>query len=440
MPRVLVIHPGPALFRQRQVRAHQPILAALGIELVLADDYVDDEDRRLFADVVRIAVPEDVEASLAILERRCATHPVHAVLAQSEAGLCVGSMLVSRIGVRALTPRAALLTTSKHLCRIELERANVPQPRFALARRSADVRGFAREHGFPVVLKAHASALGRLVTLVRDDAGIDAAVARMHALLPESCDVRRLVSFARAARFELGSDPTRDFLVEAFQPGAPVETDGVVFGERIESFGVTEQVITAPPLFFMEGYLLPADRPAHELARIEAVSDASLRALGVTNTGFSIEMRLHEGEAHVIEVNGRLGWDEGFGDLFATITGGQPSFQALSVALGIDPDVKRRDDVRAAVAYQCSYADEMVTRVPSDAELAVFAAQHGMQVGLAVHAGQRIHAPPHPDATPHLAWALATHATSSRAAYEKARVVADAIQVHRSQVASDSPR
>lgn len=437
MPRVLAIHPGPALFRQRQVRAHQPMLAALGIELVLADDYVDDEDRKLFADVVRIAAPEDVEASLAILERECSARPVHAVLAQSEAGMGVGALLASRIGVRALAPRAALLTTSKHLCRIELERAGVPQPRFALARTSADVRAFAREHGFPLVLKAHASALARLVTLVRDDAGIDPAVARLHALLPESCDVRRLVSLARAARFELGSDPTRDFLVEAFQRGAPVESDGIVFGERIESFGVTEQVITPPPLFFMEGYLLPADRPAHELARVEAVSDAALRALGVTNTGFSIEMRLLEGEAHVIEVNGRLGWDEGFGDLFAAITGGQPAFQALSVALGIDPDVRRRSDVRAAVAYQCSYADEVVTSVPSEAELTALATRHGMQVGLAVHAGQRLHAPPHPDATPHVAWALATHATSSRAAFARAREVADAIDVRRAPIAHD---
>jgi hypothetical protein len=39
-----------------------------------------------------------------------------------------------------------------------------------------------------------------------------------------------------------------------------------------------------------------------------------------------------------------------------------------------------------------------------------------------VHADEQTFAPPHPDATPHLGWVLATHPSSSRAAYDRARV------------------
>src|SRR6185369_16165449 len=174
--------------------------------------------------------------------------------------------------------------------------------------------------------KATASALGRLVTLVRSPEDVEASVARVQAGLPTSTDLVRLASFARAARLDLGYDPFAEFLVEAFAGGDPVETDGVVSGSEPLSFGVTAQVLTPPPLFFVEGYLLPADRPAADIDAIERVSDAAIAALDLADTGYSIEMRIAEGRPLVIEVNGRLGWDEGFGDLFEVVTGVQPAF------------------------------------------------------------------------------------------------------------------
>jgi biotin carboxylase len=427
MSTVLALYPGTVTFRVEQMRRHAAILQELGVRVVLADDFVTAQDREVFDDAIELPPCDRVEEGWRALEPWLAQHRVDGVVAQSEPAILLGSLATKRLGLPGIDPEAALPCVSKHLCRVALARAGVPQPRFTLATDVAQARAFAREVGYPVVLKGTASALGRLVTLVLDDGALDAAVAGVLRELPSATDIVRLASFARAAGVDLGYDPARAFLVEAFAPGAPVETDGIVVGATPRSFGVVEQVLTRPPLFFMEGYLLPADRTEAEIAEIERVSDAALAALAVRDTGYSIEMRLHEGRASVIEVNGRLGWDEGFGDLFETVTGFQPALLALQLALGAQPIFARRTDVRCALAYQSTYADGIVERLPSRAELSELE-REGARVGLAVHAGDRMHVPSHPDVSPHLAWALATLPSSSRAAYARARELVDRLR------------
>lgn len=426
--KVLVFYPGPVSFRQAQVAAHRDVLKALGIELVLADDFVTASDSEYFADVIELPPPQAVAESLRRVREWLTSNRAHAVVAQSESGLCVGSLVAVELGVPCLSPRAAHLTTNKYACRVELERARVPQPRFTKAHDAHAVKAFAREVGYPVVLKGAASALGRLVTLVRDERDVEACVERVQEGLSTSVDIARLVDFGVVSGIELGLNPLREFLVEAFASGAPVETDGVVAGNDIRSFGVTEQVLSKPPFFFMEGYLLPADRCADELAAIEDVSDRALRALGVTNTGYSIEMRLDAGRAAIIEVNGRLGWDEGFGDMFALVTGAQPAFQALEIALGAARPFTRRMDVRAALAYAVCYSNSVVARVPTANDIADIARKFDVHIGCAVHVGDRTFAPPHSEATPHVAFALASRETTSRASYERARRAVDALR------------
>src|SRR5260221_745261 len=269
MVTVLILYPGSVTFRQEQMTRHRPMLRELGISTVLADDFVQDSDREIFDDVVELPPCDRVVEGWRVLERWLEHHAVDAVLAQSEPAILLGALATKKIGRPGITPRSALLCVSKYLCRRELERARVPQPRFDLARDASDVRAFAAEDGYPVVLKATASALGRLVTFVESASEVDGAVERVRAGLQQSTDVLRLAAFAAASGIDLGYDPRLEFLVEAFAPGEPVGTDGIVVGSEHRRFGVTGQVLTKPPFFFVEGYLLPADRPASEIAEIQ---------------------------------------------------------------------------------------------------------------------------------------------------------------------------
>jgi hypothetical protein len=94
----------------------------------------------------------------------------------------------------------------------------------------------------------------------------------------------------------------------------------------------------------------------------------------------------------------------------------------LDMALGSTPRIERRGDVHCALAYVSCYEDMTVVRVPDASALATLASDD-VDVGLATYAGARMHAPPHPDVAPHLAYALAVHPTSSRAAFARARDV-----------------
>jgi hypothetical protein len=193
----------------------------------------------------------------------------------------------------------------------------------------------------------------------------------------------------------------------------------------VRSFGITEQVHAASPSFFIEGYLAPADRPPEERARLEALTRAALAALGLTDTGYSIEFRSSAHASRLIEVNGRLGCDEGFGDLFETVLGSQPNLLAFLLAIGAEvPEPQTL--TRAAVAYRACYRAGRLARVPLDAELAELAAQ-GLLARRNVQAGALTRPPEHPDCHPHLAFVLARDERSSRAAFQRAQRAAQGL-------------
>jgi hypothetical protein len=355
---------------------------------------VTEEDEAAYDRCVRLPPVTRVGETLRILEGL----PFDRVVVQTEYGLLPGSLLAARRGEPAPNPQAALLCTDKWLSRRTLAAAGVPTPRFSLAETPGDVRAFARS--YPLVLKPVASTLARGVLRVDREEAIEGAVARMRTFLPVAPDVARLLDFARVAGLDPGCDPTRQFLVEEFAEGPPVETDGLLFGDRLDFFATTRQVLSPPPRFHLEGYHLPV----HE-GGLRSRTEAALRAHGLRNAGFSVEFR---GEA-VIEVNGRLGEDDGFPDLFRAGLGTFP------ILKWIDRDASpRRREGGHALAYANRYAGGLVRSVlPGPGAQAL------------VRAGQRLKDSSDPDFNPHLAFALASHPGDPRAAYDLAREAVD---------------
>jgi len=295
-----------------------------------------------------------------------------------------------------------------------------------VARDAADVRRFGEAHGWPVMVKAFASTMARLVTKVDSLRDADDAVALLRDGLTRSRDVARLSDFARAARLDLAADPRAAFLCESFAPGAPFECDGFVVAGRARPFGVIEQVMTPAPRLFFEGYLLPADLPDAARELVAATGARAAEAVGLDAAGFSVELRFDGEVARVIEVNGRLGEDHGLWPLFARATGRDPFELAVAIALGERPAWScargAAGEPRHAVAFACQYEERDVTAVPPPAAVAALLdAERFLEAGLCVEPGDELHAPPHPETFPHLAWLLAADHASSRAAFALAR-------------------
>jgi biotin carboxylase len=422
---VLVVHPRLADLRGAEVERHVPLLRRLGLRLLLADHRPDPAFLPYFERVLELPPAHEVEAGWERLAHFVSAHPVDAVFAQTESGIPYGALLAREFGLRGPRPAALYPCLDKYAGRVQLARADVAQPEFALVSAAEEARRAARACGWPVVLKGCASACQRLVTLVRSEAELAPAVARLTAGLAGSHDIARLEGFARVASLPLACDPRREFLVEEYAAGDPLESDGLIVGSEVRSLGITEQAHSSSPSFFIEGYLSPADRPPEELARLEAQTRAALAALGLTDTGYSIEFRSTAQESRLIEVNGRLGCDEGFGDLFEAVLGSQPNLLAFLLAIGAEvPHARPR--TRAAVAYRSCYRAGRILRVPSDEELSRLGAQ-GLLARRNVPAGAGTLDAAHPDCHPHLGFVLARDESSSRGAFARAQRAAQAL-------------
>lgn len=442
MKRVLVLYPGLFEERRKLLAPFRWRLRFAGVRLLLADERVHPRDRDTFRDVIPLPSPMDAAAAWDTLAGYLERNPVDALVAQSEPALLLGARAAREFGLLGPTLEGALATVDKRRSRTLLEEHGVAQPRWRLVRSAAEVRRFARAHGWPVVLKAVASSRQRLVTRVDREEDVAVAVAHLHAELPRARDVRRLLAFARLEGVALECDPTRDFLVESFARGVPVECDGLLEGERFRCFGTCEQLASPVRDFFIEGYLLPSRLDAESARRVEHVAARAARALGLGNTGVSIELRAGgtaglrapEEAARVIEVNGRLPWDERMEELVHAVTGHFPAVLALKLALGrrIGPVRPRR---HGALLYGAHYAGGVVTRAPSSRELDALSGRED-RLWSFTRSGARLLPAEHPDSRPHLCGVLSRDRRSSEAARMRASELLERI---RFQVAAAEP-
>lgn len=427
MKNILVLYPGLAGQRGRRLGPHRLRLRLAGYRLLLADDRTEPADHDLFAETLLLPAAEEVAPAWAALLPFIESRRIDAVFAQSEPSLLLGALAARHLGLPGPSVDAALAATSKLATRIAVEKAGIDQPEFALARDSNDVRRIARRVGWPVVLKAVASSRQRLVTLVARPDDVEPAVARLRAALPDARDVRRLVGFCELTGASAGCDPTSEFLVESYAAGDVIEEDGILNGYRKHSLGVCEQVALERQRFFIRGYLLPTDRPATLVERIERQTTRALEALGMSDTGYSVEYRVDGDRASLIEVNGRLAWDDGLSELFDAAGGNVPSIVAARVALG-QPVGDLSPRRHAAVAYRSCDAEAIVERVPTGADLRRLRRQ-GIDCAVHVVEGERLRALVDVDSRPHLMHALATDPRSSRAAYERAAAALDTLEL-----------
>jgi hypothetical protein len=413
MPTIMMLYPAYGTVSCHEVC--RCVEAVPDVSMVLADDEPTTSDLDIFDDVWELPAPERLDEAHERLRRWCDKKRPDGIFLQSERGLLLGSLIAREFGLRAPSVEAAHRCSNKYLQREALSRAGVGNPRFRLGESVQDVTDFAAESGFPLVLKCVISTMSRLVTLVNGREDIENAVARVREGIRKSRDVARLLNFARVSGEDLGCDPRRQFLIESFLTGDIVETDGIMLGRRPYTFGVTEQVQSTDPPFFVEAYLFPAD--CTDNRRIEAVSDKAIAALGLGDSAFSIEMKVKDGDVRIIEVNGRLGWDDGFTDLFQVHTHQNRINQVVQLALGTEPEIVHDTSRFAALAYRPCYYDGIVEELPTKSELRLMETGD-LRLGLSTNRGSRFYAPPYPEVYPHVAWALATHPASPHAAHD----------------------
>lgn len=276
-------------------------LDELGVRLVVLDE--------------RHGLPscDDVPRALDALRAYARTHPCDGVLVQTECGLLPGALFAAERGLPAVSPVAAYYATNRIAALRRLQAAGVPVPAFDLVSEAGEIRAFAATHGYPIVLRAVTSTLGRNVLRVPDAEAVFAALTELQARARLSPDLRRLEGLAEVLQLDLGFDPRGAFVVERCVDGDAVEVDGVCLRDPIP-FGVADLRVTTDPGFYLEGHLFPSRRTPAETAAVRAVAVRAVQALGLRFAGFAVELRLGSAGPVVVEVTARLPEDDALGD------------------------------------------------------------------------------------------------------------------------------
>jgi biotin carboxylase len=266
-------------------------------------------------------------------------------------GALIAAVVAQRLGLPTADPRAILAAQHKYYARRLIERA-VPEatPRYAVF--PYNVRR-AEEVGLPFPcfvkpVKATYSILARRAERFED--------------------VRRLMSFRPLERFILekliqpANDLARDFgmgydvdthhmIAEEVLGGTQVTVEGIAHGGTVTILGIVDAVMYPGTIAFQR-FEYPSAVPADVQARMSAIAEKAVGALGFDHGVFNVEL-FHDPATDritLLEVNPRIAYQ--FADLYEKVEGFSTYDAVLALATGRAPAlVKGRGRYRHAASF-----------------------------------------------------------------------------------------
>lgn len=193
------------------------------------------------------------------------------------------------------TPEAAIAARNKYRMREMLSAAGEWCPYFARFDLSVPVEEIALEQPYPCVLKPVLLSGSRGVIRADSPAGFIEAFRRIGRIL------------AGAADRPPSLDPdARRVMVESYIPGMEVALEGLLRGGRLHVLALFDKPDPLEGPYFEETiYVTPSRLPAKTQ---QAVADAVQRAstaVGLSEGPVHAELRIHHGDARIIEIAGR---------------------------------------------------------------------------------------------------------------------------------------
>ena len=199
------------------------------------------------------------------------------------------------LGLPHNSPEAAIAARNKYRMREMLSAAGVWCPYFARFDLSVPVEELALEQPYPCVLKPVLLSGSRGVIRADSPDGFIGAFRRIGRILESASD--RPPSL----------DPdARRIMVESYMPGQEVALEGLLNGGRLRVLSLFDKPEPLEGPYFEETIYVTPSRLPDETQKV--VSDAVQRAstaVGLTEGPVHAELRVHHGEARIIEIAGR---------------------------------------------------------------------------------------------------------------------------------------
>ncbi|TDP94074.1 ATP-grasp domain-containing protein [Labedaea rhizosphaerae] len=293
---------------------------------------------------------------------------VAGVLTWDEARVLQAAKVAQDLGLPGGDPDAVLRCRDKHLTRVALDQAGVPQAKSILVSGVDEALAAAESIGYPVVLKPRAMAASLGVVRVDD---------------PDQ--LRAQFGFARDTTVPGAWTYETVVLVEELLTGAEISVDAAVHDGRVFPMFVARKEVGYAPYFEEVGHVVAADDPLLRDAELLDMVQRVHTALGYGDGMTHSEFKLTPAGPRLVEVNARLG-----GDLIPYLgmraSGADPGLAAAAVACGVRPAITTDRSLVGAVRF--FYVDEDDTQlasvtfehVPSGVDKAVAIAEPGSVV------------------------------------------------------------
>lgn len=260
----------------------------LGVEVLVASDGA----HSLVPEIAGgLRVPfDDVPAAVEIIQRAAQAQPFLAVIGTEDAAVELASRAAQALGLRHNSPRSAAISRRKDRARRCLQEAGMPVPGYRLIDLHRPLAPQLDELTYPCVIKPLALSGSRGVIRVDDAAALQAACARISALLRDVSD----------------PDESRYVLVEDYLPGTEVAVEGMLHRGAFEPLVLFDKPDALEGPFFEETYYVTPSRLSGRVQRriLERVAQAC-GAYGLMEGPVHAELRVHQGEAWVLEVAAR---------------------------------------------------------------------------------------------------------------------------------------
>lgn len=116
----------------------------------------------------------------------------------------------------------------------------------------------------------------------------------------------RWADFADFVGGESGAEPGNEFICQQFVGGQEFSVESFSDAGGHQILGITRKFVSRPPHFLELGHVFPAALDAQTSERIDDTVRRALDAVGYTFGPAHTEVKLHDGEVTVIEINARL--------------------------------------------------------------------------------------------------------------------------------------